>query len=157
MLAIGGSDNSKTSFGVEKEVMMDLIVQWLGTPYRFGGSSRRAIDCSAWTRAIFFQADSVVLPRTAREQINVGRSITRSNLEFGDLVFFHTYSRKFASHVGIYLGDDLFAHASSAEGVTISSLNSTFYNTRYIGARRLSDSDLYAYKMQRGSVNNILD
>ena len=156
LLAIGsGGDNAKTSFGVEKELMMELIMQWIGTPYRFGGMSKKAIDCSAWTRVIFFQADSVVIPRTAREQFTIGRHISRNHLEFGDMVFFHTYSRKFASHVGIYLGDNLFAHASSKEGVTVSSLNSTFYNNRFIGGRRLSESDLYAYK--RGSVNGVLD
>ncbi|MCL2039566.1 MAG: C40 family peptidase [Bacteroidetes bacterium] len=158
LIAIGGGgDNSKTSFGTEKELMMDLIMDWIGTPYRFGGMSQKAIDCSAWTRAIFFQSDSIVLPRTAREQINVGKNVNKNNLEFGDLVFFHTYSRKFASHVGIYLGDNLFAHASSAEGVTISSLNSTFYNSRFIGGRRLSEIDLYAYRTQRGSITNIIE
>jgi hypothetical protein len=149
LLAIGGGgDNSKTSLGTEKELIMDIIMQWIGTPYRFGGMSKKAIDCSAWTRTIFFQADSIVLPRTAREQFTIGKSVSRNNLEFGDLVFFHTYSRKFASHVGIYLADNLFAHASSSEGVTISSLNSTFYNNRFIGGRRIREVDLYAYKIQ---------
>ena len=158
LLAIGGSgDNAKTSFGIEKELMMNLIMQWVGTPYRFGGMSQKAIDCSAWTRAIFFQADSIVLPRTAREQFTIGKNVSKNNLEFGDLVFFHTYSRKFASHVGIYLGDNLFAHASSAEGVTISSLNSTFYNNRFIAAKRLNEVDLYAYRMHRRNINTILE
>jgi len=91
--------------------------------------------------------ESVLLPRTAREQILVGRNVKRNELDFGDLVFFHTYSRKFASHVGIYLGDNLFAHASSVMGVTISSLNSTYYNNRYIGGRRLSSKDMVNYKI----------
>jgi hypothetical protein len=159
LLAIGAfGDGSKTSYGVEKEAIMDVIMKWIGTPYRFGGISKKAIDCSAWVRAVFFQVDSIILPRTAREQFCIGRNIPKQHLEFGDIVFFHTYSRKFASHVGIYLGDNLFAHASSAEGVTVSSLNSTFYNNRFIGGRRLSESDLYAYKALRGTVhNNILE
>lgn len=145
--AIGAGSADKTSYGVEKSRIMNTIMDWLGTPYYFGGTTRYAIDCSAWVRAVFFQSDSIVLPRTAREQVNVGRKITREKLEFGDLVFFHTYSKKFASHVGIYLGDDLFAHASSTIGVTVSSLNSTFYATRFIGGRRFSERDLASYKV----------
>ncbi len=149
MLAIGGGSEqiSKTAAGTVKEELMSNIMNWLGTPYRFGGMSTVGIDCSAWVREVFYQTDSITLPRTAREQINVGRKVKREKLEFGDLVFFHTYSRKFASHVGIYLGDDLFAHASSRKGVTISSLNSTFYNKRFITGKRLSDNDLAYLKL----------
>lgn len=147
LLAIGGNEsNSKTSYGVNKEELMAVIMDWLGTPYKFGGATKKAIDCSAWTRAVFLQAGSMMLPRTAREQINVGRNVARSNLEFGDMVFFHTYTRRFASHVGIYLGDNLFVHASSREGVTVSSLNSTYYSSRFIGGRRFSERDLHVYK-----------
>ena len=150
LLAIGGSGAGDgtllTSYGVDKELLMGLIMDWLGTPYRFGGATRKAIDCSAWIRAVFYQADSIILPRTAREQVHLGHRVSRNKLEFGDLVFFHTYSRRFASHVGIYLGDNLFAHASSVAGVTISSLNSTYYSKRFIGGRRFSASDYASYK-----------
>jgi len=132
----------KTSYGLKKSDLMDKIMEWLGTPYRFGGTSENAIDCSGWTKRIFHEVANIALPRTAREQINVGQKVSRKNLEFGDLVFFHTYSRKFASHVGIYLGDNLFAHASSRFGVTVSSLESQFYKTRFIGGRRLSTADM---------------
>jgi cell wall-associated NlpC family hydrolase len=150
LMAIGADENeedAKTSYGVEKEALMETIVDWLGTPYKFGGTSRKAVDCSAWIKNVFYQVDSIILPRTAREQVLIGRKVSRDKLEFGDLVFFHTYSRKFASHVGIYLGDDLFAHASSAVGVTISSLNSTFYAKRFIGGRRFSETDYENYKV----------
>lgn len=137
-----------TAYGIRKQVMMDQIMDWLGTPYRFGAASESAIDCSAWTQKLFAQTANLMLPRTAREQINVGRKIVRKNLEFGDLIFFHTYSRKFASHVGIYLGDNLFAHASSRYGVTISSLESTFYANRFIGGRRISQHDMLQYAIK---------
>jgi cell wall-associated NlpC family hydrolase len=154
LLAIGGEDaSSKTAYGSDKEFIMSLIIDWVGTPYRFGGVSRSAIDCSAWVRAIFYQADSIVLPRTAREQVNLGNRISREKLAFGDLVFFHTYSKKFASHVGIYLGDNLFAHASSLQGVTISSLKSTYYEKRFIGGRRFNESDYRNYKIRSNSLN----
>lgn len=150
LLAIGagtGSEGTKTVFGANKEEMMGVIMDWFGIPYRFGGMTDRGIDCSAWVQTVFHQVCSVALPRTAREQVNLGRKISRDKLEFGDLVFFHTYSRKFASHVGIYLGDDLFAHASSRKGVTVSSLQSTFYDKRFIGGRRLSKSDIEHHKI----------
>jgi cell wall-associated NlpC family hydrolase len=146
IMAMGGDDTETTSYGVSKSEIMNIIMDWLGTPYRFGGVTEKAIDCSAWVRTVFYQADSIVLPRTAREQFTVGRAIKRDKLEFGDLVFFHTYSRRYASHVGIYLGDDLFAHASSVAGVTVSSLNSTYYNNRFIGGKRFRETDLASHK-----------
>jgi cell wall-associated NlpC family hydrolase len=66
---------------------MDKIMEWLGTPYRFGGTSEHAIDCSGWTQRNFLEVANIALPRTAREQINVGQKVNRKNLEFGDLVF----------------------------------------------------------------------
>lgn len=127
---------------LKKSEMMKKIMNWFGTPYRMGGMSKKAIDCSAFTQAVFYQTANIMLPRTAREQIHVGKSIPKSKLQFGDMIFFHTYSKRFASHVGIYLGDNLFAHASSRFGVTVSSLESTFYTRAYCGARRLRESDM---------------
>lgn len=131
-----------TSAGISKKKIMEVILDWLGTPYYFGGTSNRGIDCSAFTRQIFYLASRVLLPRTASEQFKIGVAIKRDKLEFGDLVFFHTRRYAYASHVGIYLGDNLFAHSSSRYGVTVSSLESQYYNTRFIGARRLSAKDL---------------
>lgn len=131
-----------TEFGVPKKVLMDKIMEWVGTPYHFGGSNANGIDCSAFVQYIFYKSGSVILPRTARDQYEIGMKIDRDELEFGDMIFFHTYSRSFASHVGIYLGDNLFAHASSRYGVTVSSLESTYYANRFIGGRRLSIHDM---------------
>ena len=149
LLAIGGegSTSDSTSFGVNKEQFMSLIMNWFGIPYRFGGREETGIDCSAWVQQIFYESCKILLPRTAREQVSIGRKVKREKLEFGDLVFFHTYSMQFASHVGIYLGDNLFAHASSRKGVTVSSLESTFYNNRFICGRRLSLLDVSNYKI----------
>jgi cell wall-associated NlpC family hydrolase len=68
--------------------------------------------------------------------------VNRKDLQFGDLIFFHTRRHAYVSHVGIYLGDNLFAHASSKYGVTVSSLESTYYNNRFIGAKRITARDL---------------
>lgn len=142
-----GEDYAFTEGGIRKQDIMDVIMDWLGTPYRFGGNSRRSIDCSAFIQQVFIATSNIKLPRTARTQVHVGDKVKRENLEFGDMIFFHTYSRRFPSHVGIYLGDNLFAHASSRYGVTVSSLESSYYNRRYIGARRITVDDIAKYSM----------
>lgn len=110
---------------------------FLGARYRFGGSSRGALDCSSFTQQVF-REQSVKLPRTAREQFYVGNEVMRGDLKKGDLVFFQTYAR-FPSHVGIYLGNRKMIHASSREHrVVISSMDTPYYLSRYLGARRMT-------------------
>jgi cell wall-associated NlpC family hydrolase len=112
---------------------------FLGARYRFGGSSRSALDCSSFTQQVF-REQSVKLPRTAREQFNVGDEVIRGDLKKGDLVFFQTYAR-FPSHVGIYLGNRKMIHASSREHrVVISSMDTPYYLSRYLGARRMTNT-----------------
>jgi cell wall-associated NlpC family hydrolase len=112
---------------------------FLGARYRFGGSSRGALDCSSFTQQVF-REQSVKLPRTAREQFYVGSEVMRGDLKKGDLVFFQTYAR-FPSHVGIYLGDRKMIHASSREHrVVISSMDTPYYLSRYLGARRMTNT-----------------
>lgn len=135
-------ESQYTNYGIKKADIMERIMEYLGTPYRFGGTSDRALDCSAFTQRIFSESASVMLPRVAREQVNIGKKIKKNDLQFGDLVFFYTYSKRFASHVGIYLGDNLFAHASSRHGVTVSSLESSYYKKNYLGARRLTSKEV---------------
>lgn len=110
---------------------------FLGARYRFGGNSRNALDCSSFTQQVF-REQSVKLPRTAREQFYVGDEVMRGDLKKGDLVFFQTYAR-FPSHVGIYLGNRKMIHASSREHrVVISSMDTPYYLSRYLGARRMT-------------------
>ncbi|HXE96615.1 MAG TPA: NlpC/P60 family protein [Dongiaceae bacterium] len=112
---------------------------FLGARYRFGGSSRGALDCSSFTQQVF-REQSVKLPRTAREQFYVGNEVMRGDLKKGDLVFFQTYA-SFPSHVGIYLGNRKMIHASSREHrVVISSMDTPYYLSRYLGARRMTNT-----------------
>ncbi len=112
---------------------------FLGARYRFGGTSRNALDCSSFTQQVFRDLN-VNLPRTAREQFHAGREVVRGDLKKGDLVFFQTYA-SFPSHVGIYLGDRKMIHASSREHkVVISSMDTPYYMSRYLGARRMSNT-----------------
>jgi len=128
---------SKTPAGkINDQKMMDVILGYLGTPYVYGGNSRSGIDCSAFTGAVYDQSVNVQLPRSAAEQVKVGTPVAFEDLKFGDLMFFNTTGAN-PSHVGIYIGDDLFAHASEAFGVTISSIESSYYKKRYTEARRV--------------------
>ncbi len=121
----------------EEKVIMEVI-RYISTPYRYGGTTMKGIDCSAFTQNVFSNVFSFSLPRSAREQYEVGEVIgEREELKFGDLVFFNTTRRSKPGHVGIYLGDNFFAHASRKKGVTVSSLDESYYDKRYMGARRL--------------------
>lgn len=110
---------------------------FLGTRYRFGGSSRSGLDCSAFVQKVFNEMD-VNLPRTAREQYEKGELVTQGDMQKGDLVFFRTYA-SFPSHVGIYLGNNRMIHASSRDRrVVISSVDTPYYRSRFIGAKRVA-------------------
>ncbi len=109
-----------------------------GTPYVWGGTSTRGFDCSGYVQYVCRQF-GISLNRTANSQMSNGYSISSSNLQPGDLVFFHgTYATSGASHVGIYIGNGQFIHASSARGcVVISDLWTNYYTSHYYGARRV--------------------
>ncbi len=147
-----GDQEDMLACGVDKKKIMDAIMDWVGTRYIFGGTSRSGIDCSSFTRTVFASAGNFLLPRTAAEQSEVGTKIrSREKMQFGDIVFFHTRKRVYVSHVGIYLGDNLFAHASSRYGVTVSSLESDYYNKRLIGVKRLQHVDVTRYALEGGA------
>lgn len=120
------------------------IIKYMNTPYKFGGNSINGIDCSAFTQTVYRDAISVSIHRSAREQYTQGEVISDKNeLKFGDLVFFNTRRRVRPGHVGIYIGDNLFAHASTKKGVTISSLDHNYYAARYMGARRIENKGVF--------------
>lgn len=122
------------STGVNK--IKTTAFSFLGARYRFGGNSRTALDCSSFTQQVF-REQKVNLPRTAREQFYVGNEVMRGDLQKGDLVFFQTYAR-FPSHVGIYLGNRKMIHASSRDRrVVISTMDTPYYTSRFLGARRI--------------------
>lgn len=107
-----------------------------GARYRYGGTSRSGFDCSGFTRYIYAKY-GVALPHSSRAQYSHGKPVSRNELEKGDLVFFRT-TRQGISHVGIYIGDGKFVHASNrSRGVVVDSLGSAYYSTRYVGARRV--------------------
>jgi len=119
-----------------KDRLILFAKKFINIPYRFGGNSIFGIDCSGYVQKVYSMI-GINLPRSAREQFHEGEPVDTNELSIGDLVFFKTYAR-FPSHVGIYLGDNLFIHASSkGKKVTIDSLTEPFYIKRFIGAKRV--------------------
>lgn len=112
----------------------DFYKKWKGVQYKWGGTSMAGIDCSALTREAFKKLH-ISLPRTTTEQIKHGTEVAKSNLKTGDLVFFKTTPRQ--RHVGIYVGNGKFMHASSSKGVTISSLDNTYWVEHYELSKRI--------------------
>ncbi len=138
------TDNLSTEQVTAREKLLMEIIKYLDTPYKYGGSTLNGIDCSAFTQSVYQDALSVNLNRTARDQFTQGKVISsKEELEFGDLVFFNTRRRVRPGHVGIYIGDGLFAHASTKGGVMISSLEEDYYSKRYMGARRVVDDETF--------------
>ena len=121
---------------LEASKVMREISRYMGTPYVYGGMNSEGIDCSGYTLQVYKSSVGKALPRSSAAQASTGSPVQYESLKFGDLIFFNTTGEP-NSHVGIYLGDDLFAHASVSQGVTISSLESTYYKKRYEGARRI--------------------
>lgn len=131
--------DSTISYSSQRDRILIEIIKYMDTPYKFGGNSKTGIDCSAFTQNVF-SCLGINLFRSAREQYTQGIFIKEKNdLAFGDLVFFNTRRRVKPGHVGIYLGDNLFAHASSKKGVIISSMEHSYYSKRYMGGRRIDE------------------
>jgi lipoprotein Spr len=151
-------DNSPaSSFNIEKAdwllvkyaIMIDMPVEqlnnlallqqidhWWGTRYCMGGTGENCIDCSAFTQTMLRNVYGVDIPRTAKEQYDFSTHIDDTELKEGDLVFFRT--GKYISHVGMYIANYKFVHASSSGGVTISDLNDSYWSKKYAGAGRVT-------------------
>jgi len=119
--------------------LLGFIDHWFGTRYRLGGTTKRGIDCSALTGALLLAVYGFNLPRTARQQYDATEHIEKGELKEGDLVFFNTHGG--VSHVGVYLENDYFLHAST-HGVKISSLDDRYYSKRFICGGRVEDDQL---------------
>ncbi len=120
-----------------KVLMLKSINSYKGVPYLWAGDSRRGMDCSGFTMKVFQESSSYTLPHNAAAQYKLGSKVNQRQLKLGDLVFFRDIESKGISHVGIYVGDDMFAHASLSKGVVYSSLKENYYRKRYVSARRI--------------------
>ncbi len=125
------SQELETLFRTEAEL-------WAGTPHVWGGNSRKGIDCSAFTKTVYKDVLAIPLPRTTRDQVKVGAPVQPADLQVGDLVFYRIDPS--TRHVGIYVGNNEMMHASKSEGVTISSIDSDYWQKRFWTVRRILES-----------------
>ncbi len=115
--------------------LYQFVYDWLGTPYRLGGSSKKGIDCSKFSLALYENVFNTTIGYNSRNQYANVTPIGKNDLQPGDLVFFKIRSRNI-THVGVYLGDDKFAHASSSKGVMVSNLNEAYWKRYYYNGGR---------------------
>jgi murein DD-endopeptidase / murein LD-carboxypeptidase len=119
--------------------LYQFVYDWLGTPYRLGGTSERGIDCSGFAYQLYDKVFNTVIGNNSRNIFSRVNPVSKEELKEGDLVFFKINSRAI-SHVGVYLGDNKFAHASSSRGVMISNLNEPYWKRYYYKGGRLLES-----------------
>lgn len=123
-----------------RDILIMNIIKYLGVPYVWGGNTASGLDCSGFTKLVFTEAFDLELFRVARDQFTQGEVVpTFDDLQFGDLVFFDTRPSSRPGHVGIYLGHRLFAHASTKQGVIVSSFDTKYYSDKYMGGRRFKN------------------
>jgi len=127
---------------VKNATMFGFIDEWYGTNYKLGGTTKKGIDCSAFTQFLFASVYAISLPRTAKEQYKMTDRISRTELKEGDLIFFNT--RGGVSHVGVYLQNNKFVHAAASGGVKISDLFDEYWVRRFIGVGRLKEQPVIA-------------
>jgi len=116
--------------------LVEYVHQWWGVPYRIGGSSMEGIDCSGFVKGLALDAFGVNLPRTSREQADFCKEIDIKDLKEGDLVFFS--QGRSISHVGLYVSNNKFVHASTSMGVVISDLDEPYWKKRFVKAGRMN-------------------
>ena len=121
-----------------KPIADSFIIKWLGTPYKFGGQTKKGIDCSAFTREFYRKVFGFEIPRTAYYQELFLKKINKDELRPGDIVFFNSKVSPSKRHCGVYIGSGQFIHAANyREGVKISCIDDEPYKRIYRGAGRL--------------------
>ena len=118
-----------------QNALLKSFENWKGTRYSFGGDSSRGIDCSALTRRVYREVFSFELPRVTKDQIKVGRHVSRNNLKPGDILYFRPDGKY--NHTAVYLGNSLFINASSSKGVILSSMEHSYWSKYFVHGVRV--------------------
>jgi len=126
---------SVSKYDEARASLMQAYRDWKGTPYRLGGTSQAGVDCSSLVGIVFDRYFGLDVPMNTRRLLNHGRGIRRASLRTGDLVFFRT--GRSVLHVGIIVEEGDFLHASTSQGVTLSSIYDDYWSNRYLAARRV--------------------
>lgn len=130
--------------------VVEAAHKWLGTSYKYGGETRRGVDCSALVMNVYREALGLKIPRTTASQRQYAINISRNELQPGDLIFFSSNkNRNGISHVGLFIGNDRFIHASSSRGVVVSRLSEKYFMNHYHSAGRVADMALTAAETDR--------
>lgn len=127
---------NRNYLSINEGKMMDIINGYIGIPYKWGGMSYSGMDCSGFVKKVYKKSHGINLPHNSKKQSNYGDKVARRDMKLGDLIFFRVNFFKI-DHVGIYIGEGRFAHASISSGVVISKLNDPYYNERFAFAKRL--------------------
>lgn len=127
------------------KTLLETVDEWYGVRYRTGGNTKSGVDCSGFTVAVYAAVYGLALPRVSREQYRTSRKISTTELQEGDLVFFNTNGSG-VSHVGVYLGNNKFIHASVSRGIMVNDLYEPYYLKRYIGAGRMDEKEMVTAK-----------
>ena len=127
--------------GSENPELLSAIESWMGTPYRYGGCSRFGVDCSCLIKAIYDEVFGVELTRTSRSMYDTLPPVDPEDMREGDILCFRGRRGRNIGHVGLYLKDGKFVHASRSNGVIISDIQESYYQKRFAGARRVIPSE----------------
>ncbi|MFI5161685.1 MAG: C40 family peptidase [Sphingobacteriales bacterium] len=130
--------------------LFQFVYDWVGTPYHFGGDTKKGIDCSGFTKELYGKVFNLTIKRNSRDIFSMVSPVRKDELQEGDLVFFKIHSRSI-SHVGIYLGNGRFAHASN-RGVAINSLSDAYYSRYFYKGGRLLD--VFKKQLEEESPDN---
>jgi probable lipoprotein NlpC len=127
----------------ENKSLLQTVIDWIGTPYSYGASSRRGTDCSGFVTKVYQQVYGITLKRSSRSMFSSVEHVAKSDMKAGDLVFFR-HGKGAIYHVGIYLKDGKFAHSATNGGVMVSSLNQPYYHHNFYAAGRVSGTEVPA-------------
>lgn len=127
-----------TSFGFTDKQFEKKVKEYLDIPYKYGGITKKGMDCSGFSRTIYSKLFGIELPHNSVEQFRLSalRKIDSSQLQPGDLIFFANKKKKKVNHVGVYISDRRFIHASSSQGIMVSSLDDDYWRNRFAGSKR---------------------